>query len=110
MKLIRKCDLIASVANRWYEAYCSHGWQAQVSRDDKMETFNKLTALPADASEQQVMRIIGNSSWTSIQCDECQQEVDMAVRLGEEPDYESATAIVCLMCLRGALELAEGEQ
>ena len=42
-------------------------------------------------------------------CDECGTEVATAVRLGQEPDEASATATVCLDCLRKAVAMAEGK-
>lgn len=38
-------------------------------------------------------------------CDECSEKVNIAIQLGEEPDYESATAIICESCLNKAKEL-----
>lgn len=45
------------------------------------------------------------SDW--LKCHECGQQVDECVELGEEPDYESCTASVCLPCLRQAVALCE---
>ena len=38
-------------------------------------------------------------------CNECGGEVEDLVEIGEEPDYESATAIVCKSCIEKALLL-----
>jgi len=39
-------------------------------------------------------------------CHECDARVDV-VQVGQEPDYESATANVCLVCLKKAVALLE---
>ena len=51
--------------------------------------------------------VIGNSSWTDVKCNECNQYGGPVVTLGEEYDYESATASICEPCLRKALALFE---
>ena len=40
-------------------------------------------------------------------CHECGEKTWDMVELGEPPDYESATASICLKCLRAAIELIE---
>lgn len=109
MELITKRQLINSVAARWKRQYFHgpKGWAitAGGKSDDR---YKRLKDLPQDATEDQVMGIIGNDSWTRIVCDECERSVDSAVQLGEPPDYESATAVVCLDCLKAAAALLEG--
>lgn len=41
------------------------------------------------------------------QCDECGQECDMLILLGQEPDYESSTAGICKNCLDRAVKCLE---
>jgi hypothetical protein len=40
-------------------------------------------------------------------CSRCKDDTDFVVVVGEEPDYDSATAMLCMPCLRGSLEEAE---
>jgi DNA-directed RNA polymerase subunit M/transcription elongation factor TFIIS len=47
---------------------------------------------------------------TRLHCDECNQEVESLVELGEEPADESNTARVCQDCLEKALALIKGEK
>jgi hypothetical protein len=74
---------------------------------DKVDVHNGLVALGLSPDPVDVDRIIGNKTWTSLHCHECDESCDVAVRLGEDPDYESSTARICLACLRKALALAE---
>lgn len=48
---------------------------------------------------------IGNESWTRVTCDECGAEQECVIEIGQEPDYESSTAHVCLDCLQSAVAL-----
>lgn len=43
-------------------------------------------------------------------CDECGNSVHTAVEIGEEPCYESATAIICRACLEKAIQLIDESQ
>lgn len=66
-----------------------------------------LETCPAEA----VSEIIGNQSWvTPHHCNECGADDGRpTMQLGEEPDYESSTAWVCIKCLRAAVSLMEAE-
>jgi len=104
MKVITQRDLIRGVARKWRKKY-------QPFRDDRViyggftkeEIADKLNALDGEtATAQDVENIIGNSSWTALQCHECKKYVSEVVRVGEEPDYESATACLCQQCAERA--------
>lgn len=75
------------------------------------EIARLLDALDTDtATPDDVAAIMGNNSWTDIHCNECKQIVPSAVQIGEEPDYESYTAIVCLQCLGKAASLIKANE
>ncbi len=66
----------------------------------------KVKALDTDTCTiEEATAAFGNSSWTMLQCNECDREVEEAVQIGQEPDYDSATAVVCKECLVNALEM-----
>jgi len=67
---------------------------------EALDALNKETA-----SIQDVEAIIGNGSWTRLTCDECSSEVDAVIRMGQEPDYESSTALLCFSCVKKAAEM-----
>lgn len=101
MLIITTRDRIREVAKRWGQAY-GKGQYGQ----DKMETLSKLSLLDLETvSAEKVDEIIGNKSWTSQRCDECDEYVHSVVRLGMEPDYDSNTAYVCFDCLSKAAAL-----
>ncbi len=114
MNLITKKEKIAKVASRWYKAYfCSlrHGeWymNSPLNRKGKTkeEIYNTLIEKKPE-TEQEVIDIVGNRSWTSNCCDECGKESDILVVIGQEPNYESDTASICKNCLEKALEMVK---
>lgn len=105
MKLITERTQVRDVANRWANAYPKTG---PYGRDPQKQAITKaLVALDAEtATAADVAAIIGNDSWCGPKkCHECGAVVNVAVQVGEEPDYESSTATLCLACLEKALAL-----
>jgi len=104
MRLITQRGLIQEVVKRWEQQYPERtGEKAEIRK--KLKALNLKTAT-AEAIE----KIIGNHSWTTIICDECGRDTDQAVEVGQEPDYESATAILCTDCASQAYILATTER
>lgn len=103
MKIQTRAILAQEAPKRWALQY-SH---PPVRRDQQAIT-EQLAALKSPIDPDQVDAIIGNKSWTQVHCcSECDERVDVVVEIGQEPDYESSTAWVCLPCLRAAVALAE---
>jgi hypothetical protein len=74
------------------------------------EVIKQLLALPKPVDPDAVDRIIGNKSWTAVpKCHECgTEDHDAVVEVGEEPDYESNTACLCLACAQKAVDTLRG--
>ena len=115
MILLTTRTKIRSVADRGKEQYCRgdrwcEAWRGRKPAD---VIYKRLAALDVEtATAADVEEIIGNDSWTVIDCDECGERVPAVVRVGYDPDYESSmnsTALVCADCLRRALSMIEGE-
>jgi hypothetical protein len=103
MKYLSTRNNIRTVAARWEETY--RHW---LNDSTKGKILDQLKALNTEtATAKDIFDIIGNWSWTSISCDECGDDKDAVIELGQEPDYESATAHVCIDCLQKAMELAK---
>lgn len=96
MNLITKS--IKDVLKKWREQYPK-------GENDKDAIYDKLCRLPENATENDIASVIGNSSWTLSKCDECKQESDVVIMLGDDPDYESNTASICPQCLLKAASL-----
>lgn len=100
MHLITKKDLIRSTPARWEATYRKLNFPQHHATADKLNALNLGLS-----TEKNITDIIGNSSWTRISCHECGSDVDVAVELGQERDYESSTETVCLSCLNKAIKL-----
>jgi len=98
----------AEAAESWKRQYWSPkgGWSKTFSGPANVE-YEALIALGPTPEPGQVDKAIGNKSWTRTECGECGAENVPVVVLGEEPDYESSTAWVCLGCLRKAVAMLE---
>ncbi len=97
VKIINERNQIRDVASRWREQY----GQRKAAISERLDALDGETATAAD-----VEAIIGNRSWTSVQaCDECKREAAAVVEIGQEPDYESRTAYICLDCINAAAAL-----
>jgi hypothetical protein len=96
-------SLIRRVPERWRKQY--GGFDSRP--DDKRDIYERLLKLDMETcSEADVAAIIGNGGWTRIRCDGCDRDdVKMAVQVGQEPDYESATATLCFACMSEAFAL-----
>lgn len=105
MKLITRDDLASDAARRWKSQYFRDGKWTGLSISSPRTIYESLLALGDSPSPESVNDIINNSTWTEVRCDECKRQVSMAVQLGQEPDYESATATICLLCLKKSVTL-----
>ena len=96
MKKITERDMIRNVAEKWRIQYLN-------GSPDKLNILSGLLSLNKEtASSDDVAKIISNSSWTELKCDECKKYVKEIIQLGQEPDYESSTAWICGDCLEEA--------
>jgi hypothetical protein len=101
MKIMSERNQVRGVAERWREQYGNY-------RDpSKQRITAELAAIDDEvATAEEVKAIIGNDSWAGQKrCNECGERSWEVVQLGEEPDFESATACICEGCLRKALKL-----
>lgn len=104
MKHIKERNMVRDVAARWRSIYGSGQYG-----NDKLEILQRLEALdPETATAEQVAAIIGNNTWAGPEaCSECGIESWGVVQLGEEPDYESQTTLICRACLLEAVRLID---
>lgn len=107
MELITEQLKIKTVAERWRDQYLdksSRKWKPCKNTTGEF-IYQKLLELPESVTVEDVVKIIGNNSWTVIRCHECKQEVKAAIWLGEALGWESNSALICLECLQKAIEL-----
>ena len=96
----------AQAAVRWREQYMSRDGVSRIP-SDKAPIHAALVALGTAPKPDDVDRAIGNESWTDPgQCDGCNStDRGPRVQVGDEPDYESSTAVLCQRCVEEALAL-----
>ena len=106
IKIIRKADVVAGVPERWRKNYI--GWHDSTGSKSKITAaLAVLRSHNATFTAEQVDKIIGNSSWTRNECDECGKDYETLVHIGDEPDYEARWVVICRECLNGAIRLGD---
>jgi hypothetical protein len=102
MNIVTQRDQIRGVCKAWREQYPL----AAKHFADKHEIYHRLCQLNLEQCRaEDVNDIIGNVSWTSLRCDECNQETDWLLYVGEPPDYESRTARLCKSCCKQVAQM-----
>jgi hypothetical protein len=106
VKLLNERAMIRGVAERFADQYDGADWSQWPDRKPAWERLRALDVETATAAD--VDAAIGTRGWASPPtCNECGDRGQPVVQLGQEPDYESSTAWICLDCLRRAVALAE---
>lgn len=107
MNLITERDVIRGVADRWAKQYGTKDFLGDAEKQGISQALKRLE--PETATAEQVNAVIGNSSWTALTCDECRNDVKVVMMVGEEPDYESHTASLCMECIKKASEIVNAQ-
>lgn len=103
MKVITERDKIREVLARWSNQYARY----PIGDEKHLVTAGLRTLDLETCSANSVNKIIGNDSWTTLRCNECDENKTAIVEIGQEPDYESMTAYVCKDCIAAAGRLFE---
>lgn len=112
MRIVTQRDLIRGVAAKWRGQYQyaienpekDARWH---TGETKASIWAALKALDLEtATADDVRRIIGNDSWTSLRCDECGTETEQVLMFGTS-GYESSTHSLCAKCVHAAFALWE---
>lgn len=107
MVLVTKRGLIATVANRWRATYQRRDeWLPAPHQPATGAVHTALLALPATATEADVIALTGDNRWTQNRCHECGNDSAVTVGVAQEPHHPTETTYICLTCLQQALALA----
>ena len=107
MKLITKQNRADNVAKEWHETYYVNGKWRYCESGDKLEVYRKIIMLRDNPDPDKIDAIIGNTSWTELQCDECDELVDKVVRVGGDIDNGSASADLCFDCIKKLCDITK---
>lgn len=100
MIIITERSKILNIVDDWKEQHkgCRYPWYEEV--------LGKLSKLDLKTvSSEEISTLLGVDGWTSLTCNECGKEVKKVIRVGEEPNYETATAYMCKDCLSKAFSM-----
>lgn len=100
MKLISRRTRAAGAAKAWLSQYLN----------DQDGIAKRIDALGPNPDPDAVNKLIGNDTWTRCECDECSHEVEFVIQVGQEPGYESSTALLCGECVRRAMAIVLGQE
>ena len=95
--LLTKQHLANTVDDRWKKQYHkNYSWDRY--GEDKFKKYEQLVSLGKIKNQEDVDKIIGNSSWTRLICNNCDKDVDAVFIFGtnEIPLY------VCEDCVKVA--------
>lgn len=62
------------------------------------EVYRRLTKLPSDATPEDFAKVIGNKTWTHLQCSSCNERVAEAVEVGQQ-GWTTDEILICEPCL-----------
>lgn len=105
-----KKDILKKVAAHWRLQYCPHGvWFTNRFNPNDSEREDTYKALLNAKTEDEVVKIIGNNSWTKNDCSECGFDSDHDEVVFLEATDEYGPMPYCKGCLEKALKLFEKE-
>ena len=96
MTIITKESIVNDAPERWRRSYF------KTNNERHKGITKRLMDLKEPINSDEVEAIIGNKSWTQLDsCGECNKRPsDKIIQIGEEPEYESYTAYICVPCLK----------
>ena len=96
--LLTKQHLVNTVDERWKQQYhINSSWKRY--GEDKVEKYEQLVNLRINKNPEDVNKIIGNSAWTRLICNHCNNYVEAVVVFG---GYYESSCYVCEDCVKVA--------
>ena len=98
--LLTKQHLVNIVDERWKKQYYKNSsWDRY--GEDKVEKYEQLVNLGDNKNPEDVDKIIGNPSWTRLNCNNCNKDVDVVFIFGTSEEY---SCYVCEDCVKIATQ------
>jgi hypothetical protein len=111
IRKVTRAGRAAKAAASW-RAYYEHG-QGRSYWSTKFLIAERLDALGPNPRPEDVNAVIGNDTWTELQCDQCMEAKEEVIEFDGEyaeddsGDYGERLAHLCVECLRAGLKLIE---
>jgi len=107
-EIVTQRDIIRGIPARFRESYGrdlgGYCWKPGWTKGGILKALDAADVETISAKE--VGEIIGNDSWTNLDCDLCGESQTLIIRAGDEPDYEVRWLDICVKCAQGLGELA----
>lgn len=90
----------------------SIGWLVRnqhMGDSDVIARAKRVAALNPETATLDEVAAADGGTYPSVHCDGCDNYVTRAVRVGDEPDYESNTATLCTACAFEAFSLLKAD-
>lgn len=100
MSLIFLRDIINSAPERWKSQYTNYDGRDGYEKGLKTARLEALR--PDERTAENIERIIGNDTWTTLKCEVCNEPADALYSF--IPSYADSGTSVCLACVSGAHE------
>ena len=110
LPIITEAEVRRGAAEHWRQQYqnAKGEWLHQYGGDKKKAIYQRLLDLGPDPRKEDIDAAIGNSSWGSLICGSCRQEVPWVavqdVNGGEYSQY------LCGQCMKDTIAAAESTQ
>ena len=102
MKILTVQELANTAKDSWRRQYLYDGsWKYG---SDKKTVYENLVSLGENPTPSQINEVIGNNSWTRLECSVCNKEVDTVVVFSS---YDSSFYL-CKKCLNKSTRLING--
>lgn len=111
LNIITRRSIIEAVPQAWAYQYADYASGDSIRDQGIIRTTQALAAIPkAELTPEAIAAIVGNDSWTVLECNVCgKRDCEAIARIGEEPDYEARWLDICLPCLVELGESAKAE-
>lgn len=107
MKVITKKELVSTFLDRYKEQLNNYRTLPESLKKIHEERIKKIGAIE-NPTELDISKILGNNTWTANYCDECEEDSEVSIILGEtilDGDGNNRPANICSKCLLKAHSL-----
>jgi len=104
MKIMYKQDVVNKVPLKFERAYTNGAY-------NRLDIIRQLKDLPIPIDAEVVDSIIGNTSWTAFNCDNCNKDVNKLIYIADifYDGYEGPNIRLCKECVTEANKLFSKE-